>query len=379
MRLRVLALGLLLGSAIVHAPREAHAAPMHTDLGTVRKGNPTVVIGVVHQAAGAIAIDVDKVIQGAASVGTMTVAPSPDGHVDVDDERVVALLDGGALRWVGRVLAGPSIETGVLKLKGFFDFNAHIVSPGVMSLGELEGFLKTGKLDQTLAVTMVFHDAKGARVVSSKGFTVKWDAIARAVTSSTFVGACLKGPSMFPFDWGSVSLSFSDACPSAKPNARDRSLDVEGAFVGWDARAGALQVELEPSRPWLDEKEWDTFVADGTLATARTVVSVKLPDRTRWTWHVGDDLVDPGGHVFAAGGVSSSMQMKDGVTTSQDVYDFRGPKVVIAPSPGVGSPGGNALGLMPMIGAGTAGCTLRRGGQSVPCTLAREPTVFLPR
>lgn len=360
------------------APR-AEAAPMHTPLTAMRQPNVTVVIGVVHQKGGAITLDVDKVLQGSAALGTMTVAQSPDGHIDVDDERVVAFLDNGALRWIGQVLAGPSLETGVLKVRGFFDFNAHIVGPGVLSLTELVGFLKTGTLVQKYAMTLAFHDAKGVKTPSSKSFTLEWDALARTAKAPGIALACLGAPQMFPPDWGSLTVWFSDTCPSAKPDAKSRSLRLEGKPTGWNAATGSIEAELVPSDPYFDEKEYDRFVADGTLATARTVVRVTLADGSKWTWHVGEDLVDAGRTVHKAGGVSSSLQVKNGVSSSEDVYDFSGPKLVITPSPGVGSPGGNARGVVPMIDAGTVKCALRRAGVSVPCTLSHEPSVFLPR
>jgi hypothetical protein len=184
---------------------------------------------------------------------------------------------------------------------------------------------------------------------------------------------------LFPLDWGSFQLSFSDTCPSPKNNARSRSLTLEGKVTGWNAATASIEVEVEPTRPFLDEKEYDTFIADGSLAEVRTVVRMTLADGSKWTWHVEDDLVDAGGRVHKAGGVSSSIQMKSGVTISEDVYDFSGPKIIITPSPGVGSPGGNARGLVPMVDAGVAKCALRRAGVSVDCTLKHEASVFLPR
>src|SRR5262252_3458309 len=136
------------------AVSRGEAAPMYTKLDTIRASGAVVVVGVVHADAHGMSIDVDRVIRGPASIGTMSLKESPDGHVNVSGKRVVAFVDAGALRWVGELIAGPAIESGVLRLRGFFDFNAHIVSPGVMSLAELEVFLQTGKLDQVFAATL---------------------------------------------------------------------------------------------------------------------------------------------------------------------------------------------------------------------------------
>jgi hypothetical protein len=99
--------------ALLLASFGAGAAPMHTDFATIRKDAASVMIGTVRvNAASDITIDVDKVIRGRAMSGTIKVKPSPDGHIDVSNERVVAFLTASdELRWIGTKSAGASIET----------------------------------------------------------------------------------------------------------------------------------------------------------------------------------------------------------------------------------------------------------------------------
>src|SRR5512138_435671 len=140
---------LLLGLSI--AP-SARSAPMSTDFSMIRANAAIVALGTVHQVAGPnnaaiLTVDVDKVIRGTAARGPLAVKESPDGHVSVDNERVVAIVDNaGALRWVGRLVAGASLETGVILFQGFFDFNAHIVHPGLMTLAEMQKLFATGQI-----------------------------------------------------------------------------------------------------------------------------------------------------------------------------------------------------------------------------------------
>jgi len=372
-------LQLLIVAIVATAVTPGEAAPMYTKLVDVRASSAIVVIGVVRHDAGGLSMDVERVIRGPATTGRLNMSDSPDGHVDIAGKRVVAFVEAGALRWVGELIAGPSIESGVLRLRGFFDFNAHVVSPGVMSLAELESFLTTGKLDQTFAATLAFPDGHGVLQPSSKKLAIKFDALTRAASMSGLALACLDQLGVFPPDHGTLEVSLIGTCPAASAKARMRSLTLEGRFTGWNAATRALEVSLVPMRPFLDEKGFDAFVADAEWVDATSVVSVKLADGSIWTWNLESDLVDPHGVHHKAGGMSSTSDDKAGVTVTRDVYDFSGPKIVITPAPDVGSPGGNARGVIPMVDAGTAGCRFRRGGLEVACTLKHQPSVFVRR
>jgi hypothetical protein len=371
-------LQLVIVALVALATTRSEAVPMYTKLDTLRAPAVVVAIGTVHQDRAGLWIEIDRVIRGPATIGRMNLAGSPDGLVDIDGRRVVAFVDAGALRWVGELLAGPSIESGVLKLRGFFDFNAHIVSPGVMSLVELERYLQTGKLDQVFAATLAFHDSHGVLQPSAKTLAIKFDALTRAASMSGVAFACLDQMSVFPPDHGTLELSLIGTCP-ASPSARLRSLTLEGQFTGVDARTGALDVLLVPMRPFLDEKGFDTFVGDASWADVTDVVAVKLSDGSTWIWNLESDLVDPRGAHHKAGGVSSSTEGFGAITVTRDVYDFSGPKITISPSPAVGSPGGSARGVIPMVDAGSATCKFRRGGVDVACTLKHLPSVFVRR
>src|SRR5262249_50090549 len=127
------------------------------------------------------------------------------------------------------------------------------------------------------------------------------------------------------------------------------------------------------------EPGFDKFVGDTAWADVTSVVSVKLADGSKWIWNLETDLVDPHGVHHKAGGMSSTSEDKGGVTVTKDIYDFFGPKIVISPPTSLGSPGGNARGILPMVDAGAAGCRFRRGGAEVACTLKRETSVFVKR
>ncbi len=373
---------------VVSVAPVARSAPMWTDLATIRASASLIAIGVVHVAAGpnntpSITLDVEKVVRGTAAPGPLAVKESPDGHVFVDSARVLAFVDqNGALRWIGKLVAGPSLETGVIQLQGFFDFNAHVVNPGLMTLAELKTYLATGQLDQTFDATLAFRDGRGGLARSSRTLTVQYSPATRALHVSGTTPACLTANALFGLEWGNFELRFTDNCPSQAPNAPYRSLDLDGKFTGVDATSGHIQVEIAPTRPFLTESEYATFAADGAIAEMISVVGVALSDGTSWTWRLEKDLVDPSGKAHSAGGVSMSSQTSNGKTVERDTYEFDGGvKIVLSPSASVGSPGGNARGIVSLVDSKTLGaCTFVQSGHpDRACSLTTRAPVIVRR
>jgi hypothetical protein len=367
---------LALCTAIAVAPR-AGAAPMYSPFSTVRSVSTQVVLGTVKvDAQGAISIAVDAVVRGTAHTGLMAVNPSPDGHLNVHDERVVAFIDASnALRWVGQLAGGPNLEAGVIRLHGFFDFNTHIVSPGIFTLAKLKTALATGAMTETFDATFAFPDGHGhLRDVPSKHFTLDYDAFNARVVNSSLSLACLDSPSVSGLDWGSFELRLSDKClTNGTAPQNTRSLELAGEFLGVNP-AGAITLRIVPNRPFMYETEYDAFARDPDIAGMTRVLDVKLPSGAVFKWRLEDSIVDAHGKVKKAGGVSSSLQQaSNGKTTSTDVYDFEDIKIAITPAPITGQPGGNTRGMIQLVESGGLGsCTFtQRGSQPVTCTLSQ--------
>jgi len=372
-------LGILPGSS-----RTADAAPMSTSLAELRVEAATIIIGTMVPGAD-LTVDVDKVVRGPTQLGPRKVRPSPDGHASVGG-RVVAFLDrSGAFRWVGRLAAGPTLETGVLHLSGFFDWNAHLVSPGLMTLAQLETFLATGTLVQTFAATISVQDAKGVPVPSGHTFTITHDPLARTTTVAGFTGACLGNGRLEDLDLGIVTVELSSTCPrtpGAPPpsGARDRRLELRGNVIGVDGH-GAIAVDLSPVRPLLEARDFSTFVNDPSIASVKRLVDVKLDDGTTWTWDLGTALVDPAGVVHRAGGIGMSSQGVDGVTTETRSYEFGEQTVILGPRRPVPSTPGEYASILQRISQGTTGpCTFSVHHEPPQgCTLGRGRSVLVKR
>jgi hypothetical protein len=372
---------------IVVAP-SARSAPMYTDFATIRTSAVIIALGTIHQVAlpngtASNTVDIDRVIRGTASRGPLAVKESPDGHIMGDGQRVIAFIDGsGALRWIGTLVAGASLETGVIELKGFFDFNAHLVHPGLMTLAQLQTLLATGVLDQTFDATLAFRDGHGGFARSARTLSIQYAPLTRTLHVNGSTPVCLSPSALFGLDWRSFELRFTDTCPSAQANAASRSLDLDGRYTGVDAATGHIQVELVPTRPLMTEAEYATFASDPHIADMTSIVAIALSDGTTWTWRIEKDVVDPSGKAHGAGGVSmsSSQGTSSGKMVTQDTYDFDGGvKIVISPGATSGSSGGNARELVPLVDAHTIGsCVFSQTGQADrTCALTtRAPLVI---
>jgi hypothetical protein len=379
-RLRPLLVAIVAGVMCLLDGAAAQAAPMYSDFATIRAQVRDVVIGTVHRSPVAgLTIDVDKVVQGSASApSVMAVKDAPSETVTIEGERVLAFVDKTSqLRWVGQLAAGRSIEDGALRLHGFFDFNAHIVSPGIASLAQVKTLLATGALTQTYAATLSFPDGHGSLHRSTKQLTLQYDVITRHGVVTGFAPACLSLNSVFSIEWGQIRLVFTDTCATAT-TAKWRELTLMGQAAGVDPTTGNILAELTPTVPFLEEHDYDTFVADGSYASVTRVVTIGVPGGPPWSWRIGDGVTDPAGRLHAPGGWSSTLQGAKNVTV--ETYEFTGAKITFSPAPAHGTLDDDAA-LVQGVQAGTiTSCTFSRNGLSgVPCTLAVGSSLWVKR
>ncbi len=368
----------LLATVLVLATaRMAHAAPMVSSLDTVRAEATTIVVGTM--VPNTLDIDVDTVVRGSASLGRRRLSTPPDAFASASG-RIVAFVDGkGALRWIGSLVAGPSIEKGVLLLSGFFDFNAHLVMPGVMTFAELTGYLATGKLTQRLAVTLVVPDGHGGVTRTATRFVIPYEALLPPgkprMSTPVRVGACIDHAAVMSLEWGAPSVFLSGTCGN-----HARSLSLAGRITGVDA-TGAIEIDGAAESPYLEAADLATFLADATIRDAKRFLDVSLDDGTVWRWEASKGLVDPAGAKHAAGSMSLGSSMSNGVTVDTQTYAFDGGVVVEFHPTRVagGSSGGSARTLISLIDAKAVGpCTFKQAGKpDRTCTLGRGRTVFV--
>lgn len=362
-------------AAALASAKETSAAPMYTDMSTLRSSSATVVIGTVHyDPTTRWRIDVDTTLRGRAVPGNpLMMSEAPNQRIRLQDgDRVVALLDASnTLRWVGVKVAGANIETGVLHLRGFFDRDAHLVSPAMMTLAQLRTMLATGALTQTFAVTLSFPDGHGGLKPSAKHFSIVWDAVTEKGALAGFSGACLDLGAIHGFEWGEPELFLVGTCPKKTQGTAFRELRLRGKPTGVDA-AGNIELSLSPEQPMMSETEYDTFVADPSIATFVTVLDVKLADGSVWHWRWGGPLVDPTGKEHPPGGRSSSLEQRGSVVVNKESADFGGVQIVI-------TQGAKPLSIVQAVDAGAiTSCALVRT-TPVPCTLVHSPSIVVKK
>lgn len=351
----------------------ARAAPMVSPLPYVVDQSSAIVIGTLQYAPPGFTVQVERVVRGPVKPGPLAVKPSPDGHITIDRERVVAFIDqGGALRWVGRLAGGPSLERGVIRLQGFFDRNAHLVRPGILTLAQLEEFAKSRTLKQKLVATLAFGDGKGGvRPAPGRRFTIDYDPLLGAVRVSGLDLACLDAPPRLQLEWGDPELSLDGKCESADGKVR-RQLEFSGRYTGVDD-GGAITLELFPDRPLLTEEEYDRFARDPAILDVTRVVRVELPGGEAWSWRVGESLVDPSGKVHPAGGVSSTLGERGGKQYTEETMRFGSASITLEPESEPGAPGGHPRGLTALLQSGKpVRCTFSRKGQGKLACKLRE-------
>jgi hypothetical protein len=97
-------------------------------------------------------LDVQEVLKGRAKRGKLDVRF--EDYPDAASGRFIAFIDkAGVWRFIAEPVAGKTVESGVLTLRGFYDGNAHWVDPGFVTLKQLSRYLKDG------ALTYSFHGA----------------------------------------------------------------------------------------------------------------------------------------------------------------------------------------------------------------------------
>jgi len=348
----------------------ADAAPMFTPLAKVRAEAKHVVVGTVSSSKAGLFIDVEYNLRGTAAKGKRKVLESPDGNVFVPigaraNNRVIAFIDGrNRFRWIGRLIAGPSLEKGVVRLAGFFNFNAHHVGPSVMTLTQLQHYLVHGTLNQRYKATLTFPDGKGGMSRSTRTLVIDYAALTRKMTLHGARWPCLNHPRFRPPEWGKASLFFH--CRKSQ-----RRLTLSGPVKGRDS-AGVILVDLAPERPFLNRKGFDTFIRNAKFTKVHSVVNVSIASGKRWRWVIGRGVYDQARKLHKSTGSSSSSIRRHGRTVGHsDSYRFGPITIALLGKNPFGS--NSLVNVVRRVNAGVS-CAIRVAGVRHTCVLRSAPS-----
>src|SRR6185295_5434371 len=89
-------------------------------------------------------LEVERVVKGEIDKKYITVDRCHDGMARLDsNERFLAFINKeNELKWAG---TSSDLDSGMIYLKGFYDYNFYDISPGGISMVQLKEYLQTGK------------------------------------------------------------------------------------------------------------------------------------------------------------------------------------------------------------------------------------------
>jgi hypothetical protein len=257
---------LLLGLPFLGADR-VEAKPKHTRLQDVFKTSPTIVVAKIldrlpDQKTYTAQVEVLQVLKGKLRPGKHRVPFEDLPYLVADDSEQVIFLDE---KGVWRFTASPTngrkkVGEGLLHLGGCHEKEGHYVSPGVLTLEQLQAYLK-GKALVYRFRGEVFFPRRGK---------VAWAASPFSLTGSYEVGrkegkvrglpdrqGFLAQPEVTLFSWGESDIHLKFTRPSARP------LTLHGKVHGVDPKTGELLVRFAVTSPQLlTEKAFKEYLAD---------------------------------------------------------------------------------------------------------------------
>jgi hypothetical protein len=282
------------------------AEPMSTALEKVIQSSPTIVIATLLEETDTknhtAKLEVLQVLRGDLKPGTHTVNYGySTSRVKTKSGEVVVFLDE-KLSWqfIAVPLHGRTEVAGsVLGLSGFYNFNAHIVHPGLLTLDLLKGYLKDGSLVYRFRGPIYFPEVgKSEWLQSSLNITGTYDAIKKEanVAGLPSLEAYPEQPNvgvLYGFHGpGKINLTYT--------RALNRELQLMGLVDRVDPKTGELHVRYAVEKPeilseiafreYLSDKAkygfWSSFkfpcVKQGDAAERVLFLEVGKPKGGRW-------------------------------------------------------------------------------------------------
>lgn len=214
-------------------------------------------------AAKTAVLEFTKVIRGDVKPGKHVVS-WPEGYTPRIEEgasEFVAFLDRTLIWHYAAEPTNPdgTVADSPLRMGGFYDFNAHIVFPSLLSLSLLEEYVKTGKLVYSFRGPLCFPArGKGNWEASKVVLEGTCDPLRERVTIKGLPE--LKNLRATPLarvgGWHSrpeIRLSFSSARP----------LEIAGGVTSLDVKTGVFGVKFFVAEPeLLSRQDFEAYVAD---------------------------------------------------------------------------------------------------------------------
>jgi hypothetical protein len=266
----------------------AHAEPMLTSLDEVLAQSTDIVIATyvgpvgstdAWQASGS-RLRIERALRG--SLRGEIVAGVGTGHADLRaGTRVVAFLDAQrAWSFIGESSAGRRLEDTV-NLRGFYDFNAHIVTPSLMTLDELVARIGGRPISWHVEGPLLALADDGSRVIETR-YRIE---VRASENGPTIVrGLPVRGLPNPGVSFGgrdeSIEIEWSSSWP--------RPLEVRGEVTG--RRGDVILARFWITQPDVfRERDITAYLTNGNAAYAFYRMPVVWDDGERWTVTMGED------------------------------------------------------------------------------------------
>lgn len=320
-------------------------------------------------------VEVETVLQGQLSVTTLSITPPLEVPLAVED-RGVMMVDANLEVFVYMVLvAGSSIEEGVLAVLESRPRDRFDVS-GVLTLAQLETLLAQGHLEQEFTVVLSFADGHGGREQSTKRFELHhdWRGFWAAGPSGACVPELVNGNARWFGKRVSMVVDFSGNCLE---RARDpwRWVHFYGTPLGVDTQ-GDIILEFIPMMPFMHRNEYERLLDDSSIEFSYNFVELQIDGDERWLWNFDDDrMIDAQGVEHAGHNIGGDTMLVNGeLRYSEFNYTFGdGMELrleMIRPENGRFEP------TLESIEAGSVECSLFDGKRERTCKTGAVGVVF---
>jgi hypothetical protein len=261
----------LVVAAFCHTPPPAWAKAKHTHFKDAVAQSETIVVArlpdpVAHLLGKGdrVKLDVLQVLKGKLPLGRHEVRFEDMPHGGADE--FVAFLDKGRVwRFTAAPLKGKKVDRAVLAVSGFYDSNAHWVTPGLVTLEQLRTYINWGALVYHFRGDVYFpQPGKGDWKPGTLRVTGSYD----WVRESAVVKGLPALDGFPPQPKVSVGTRGDAQIDLEYTQHRDRPLYLQGQVVGLDPKTGEMLARFVVTSPEvLTQKTLEEYLADARLGS----------------------------------------------------------------------------------------------------------------
>ena len=223
---------------------------------------------------GSLELELSRIIKGNLKPGRYRVYYDDGPHVSGNGEFVVFLGKGMCWRFAAYpIFEENTVADGVLRIAGFYDYNAYMVSPGLVTLAQIETFVK----DQTLTYTVrgpLYFPKRGQAAWEASRLEVEVSYDARTGKAAVHGLPELNGFPAQPTAWVSpfYGSNWIRVTFFAMP---DSHLTIEGQVQSANPQTGTIQAKFFVTDPTVVTlEEFEDYLSDPLKGRCYSTISM---------------------------------------------------------------------------------------------------------